>query len=64
MINNETILTAMPVDLPFADANAIITRTPVESGMEIPETQILAPSNNTLSLVLDSTPVFLEIGPD
>jgi hypothetical protein len=52
------------VDLPFAGANALITRTPVASGMEIPETESPASSNGTLSLVLDSTPIFIEVGPE
>jgi hypothetical protein len=54
----------LSVDLPFTSANALITRTPTENGHETLEPQILTSSNGTLSLTLDLTPIFIEIGPD
>ena len=55
---------AINVEFPFANDSARITRTPTENGMETVEPQILPSSDSILSLTLDSTPIFVEIGPD
>jgi hypothetical protein len=54
---------AIPVELPFDVASALVTRTPSEIGVSEPDTQALESSSGVLSLVLDSTPIFVQATP-
>ncbi|MEW6718664.1 MAG: hypothetical protein AB1345_14330 [Chloroflexota bacterium] len=51
------------IELAFEAANALITRTPTEIGVSNPDTQVLASSDGILSLLLDSTPIFVQVAP-
>jgi hypothetical protein len=52
---------SVSVALPFAHAGVLVTRTPTEQGVVVPETERLVSSNAMLTLVLDSAPIFVEI---
>jgi len=54
---------AVTVDLAFDAANALITHTPTKNGTGDPETRVLASSGGILSLLLDSTPAFVQVAP-
>ncbi|MDI6769261.1 MAG: hypothetical protein QMD04_06255 [Anaerolineales bacterium] len=54
---------AISVELPFDAASALITRTPTEAGQSQPETQTLEAADGVLTLILDSTPVFVQPAP-
>ena len=52
------------VEFPFPDPHARITWTPVEIGVETPESGTLDSADGALSLTLGATPVFIEAEPE
>ena len=54
---------SIKVQLPIGGNNAIVTRTPTETGEVVTNTQTVAASNGVVSLQLDATPVFIQVLP-
>ena len=51
------------IELAINAANVLITHTPTEVGKSEPETQVLGSSSGILPLLLESTPIFVQIAP-
>ena len=51
------------VQLPFEGSRALVTRTPTEMGKGAPTALVVQAADGALSLVLDSTPLFVLVAP-
>ena len=54
---------SVEVQLPFSAAQALITRTPTETGTTEPEATVVDSADGALSIVLDAIPIFIQAAP-